>query len=202
MIDFKDSGMHFRFPDGECYKIEDDPLVSEQKTRSTNANKSCECVAYIDGHHYFIEAKSSVPRKERALDADSLRIEHNGIYEPVPEQWEVYNNFDSFLRQISKKFIDAFYLLKSISENRATKGAKRTVTLSRTKVDYDKVKFILIINFPARKSTIIDEDSLSNLMDAIKAEMRPFLNIWGIRDTSIKVVLPDVAKKGLHIPIC
>lgn len=42
---------------------------------------------------------------------------------------------------------------------------------------------------------------MSVLQDALKNEMRPFLKIWNIPDTSVKVVLPEDAYRLLKVPV-
>ncbi|MDE6026899.1 MAG: hypothetical protein K2G23_02375, partial [Muribaculaceae bacterium] len=68
----KESGMIFEFAENNCYRIEDDPLVKKSNCASTLNNKGCECVSFIDGHHCFIEAKSSAPRNRSGDIKDVL----------------------------------------------------------------------------------------------------------------------------------
>ncbi|MDE6410817.1 MAG: hypothetical protein K2K81_11340 [Muribaculaceae bacterium] len=192
----KESGMIFEFAEDNCYCIEEDPLVKKSQCASTFNNKGCECVSFIDGYHCFIEAKSSAPRKR---DGDIRDVRLNG--KPLPPTWEIYDNYQHFLRDISKKFIDSFFILRSLLEG--VHGAKRLkeVAIKEKSIKYDAVRFVLIINFPLREGKTVDKQGLVNLQEALKNEMRPFLNVWKIPDTSIKIVLPEDAAKILHIPV-
>ncbi|MDE5790958.1 MAG: hypothetical protein K2H96_07000 [Muribaculaceae bacterium] len=192
----KESGMIFEFAENNCYRIEDDPLVKKSNCASTLNNKGCECVSFIDGHHCFIEAKSSAPRN-RSGDIKDVLL--NG--KPLPPTWEIYDNYQHFLRDISKKFIDSFFILRSLLEGVHGEKRLKEVTIKEKRIKYDAVRFILIINFPLPTGKTVDKQGLVNLQEALKNEMRPFLNVWKIPDTSIKIVLPEDAAKILHIPV-
>lgn len=194
MIPLDESGMKFEFPDGNCYEIEKDPLVKDNKCSSTSNNKACECISVIDGYHCFIEAKQSLPRKANG-DVSDLQLNGN----PVPPTWEVYDNFRQFLRSIAKKFIDSFNIMRAIAEGRHGKKRLNDILLPDKRLNLDKLRFILIINFPPHINVVKQE--LVTFTEALKNEMRPFLRTWNIPDTSIKVVLPDDARSLLHIPI-
>lgn len=194
MIRFNESGINFEFDDDNCFRIENDPLVKKGHRRSTSNNMACECVSFIDDHHYFIEAKQSVPRNSSGKIKD---LQLNG--KPINENWEVYDNYQHFLRSISKKFIDSFQILRSLIEGRHGEQRRNDIALTYKRLNLDKLRFVLIVNFPPDKS--VSKESLANLSDALKNEMRPFLNIWKIHDSSIKIVLPKDAKQKLNIPI-
>ncbi len=194
MIRFNESGMTFEFDDDNCFRIEDDPLVKNTQCKSTSNNMACECISFIDGHHYFIEAKQSVPRK---LDSKFDGILLNG--KPVPKSWEIYDNYQHFLRSISKKFIDSFQILRSIIEGRHGKHRCDEIPLSNKHINLDELRFVLVVNFPPDKNVVKEE--LVSLTDALRNEMRPFLKIWKIHDSAIKIVVPEDAKQMLHIPI-
>lgn len=194
MIRFNESGINFEFDDDNCFRIENDPLVKKGHRRSTSNNMACECVSFIDGHHYFIEAKQSVPRNSSGKIKD---LQLNG--KPIDKNWEVYDNYQHFLRSISKKFIDSFQILSSLIEGRHGELRRNDIALTNKRLNLDKLRFVLIVNFPPDKS--VSKESLANLTDALKNEMRPFLNIWNIHDSSIKIVLPKDAKQKLNIPI-
>lgn len=194
MMRFIESGITFEFEDENCYRIEDDPLVKKCHFKSTSNNMACECVSIIGDHHCFIEAKQSVPRRANGQVSD-LRL--NGM--PIDKTWEVYDNYQHFLRSISKKFIDSFHILRSLTEGRHGRERCDAVNLPEKHLNFDKLRFILIINFPSNKNVLKGE--LANLTDALKNEMRPFLNTWKIHDSAIKVVVPADAKHKLNIPI-
>lgn len=197
VIQFIESGITFEFDAGNCFRIEDDPIVAQGNVRgSTQNNKACECVTVIEDHHYFIEVKKSAPKGPTGRVED---LSLNG--EKIPANWEAYNNYQKFLREISKKFIDSFSLLKSIMENRHGEDKKKSIPLSLKILDLDKMRFILIINLNNDKIGNIDKQAMSTLKDAITNELRPFLKIWNIPDRSVKVVLPSQAKDYLGIPI-
>lgn len=196
MIRLKESGMIFEFDDNNCYCIEKDPLVEKSNCASTSNNKGCECVSFINGYHCFIEAKSSAPRG-RIGNVEDVRLNN----EPLPHNWEIYDNYQHFLRDISKKFIDSFFILRSLVEGVHGEERYRDVMLKDKNLKYNAIRFILIINFPANPDRAVDKQGLVTLNEALKNEMRPFLNVWRIPDTSIKVVLPADASKILNIPV-
>ena len=73
------------------------------------------------------------------------------------------------------------------------------MSLKEKCVNLDRIRFILIINFPVEKN--VEKQELVTLTEALKNEMRPFLKIWKIHDSSVKVLLPIDAKTKLNIPI-
>ncbi len=194
MIRFTESGINFEFAQNNCYRVEDDVLVKNSNCKSTSNNMACECVSVIDGCHYFIEAKQSVPRN---ADLKVRDLNLNG--KPIPKTWEVYDNYQHFLRSVSKKFIDSFNILRSIAEKRHGQQRFEDLSIPDKCLNLDKLRFVLIVNFPV--GTNIQKQELANLNDALKNEMRPFLNIWKIHDASVKVVLPADANHKLHIPV-
>lgn len=195
MIRFVESGMSFEFDENNCFRIELDDLVSKQSYHNSSQNiKACECVTVIDGNHCFIEAKSSAPRKPFAK-VNELTLHGQSI----PKNWEAYDNYQKFLRDISKKFIDSFSLLKSITEGRHGIERMESLPLYSKYLSLDQIRFILIVNLNTSKN--VDKQSMSLLKDAITNEMRPFLKIWNIPDKSVKVALPGDAKRLLRIPI-
>lgn len=194
MIRFTESDINFEFDDNNCYRIEEDVLVKNSNCKSTSNNMACECVSVIDGFHYFIEAKHSVPRNTDGKVSD---LTLNG--KPIPKTWEVYDNYQHFLRSLSRKFIDSFNILRAITEKRHGQLRLDNIPLPDKKLNLDKLRFVLIVNFPF--GTNIQKHELASLNDALKNEMRPFLKIWKIHDSAIKVVLPIDANKKLHIPL-
>ena len=161
---------------------------------STQNIKACECVSVIGCNHCFIEAKSSAPRKPFA------RVNELTLHgQAIPKNWEAYDNYQKFLRDISKKFIDSFSILKSITEGRHGRTRMEALPLFQKNLSLDHIRFVLIVNLNTTKN--VDKQSMSLLKDAITNEMRPFLKIWNIPDKSVKVVLPYDAKRLLRIPI-
>ncbi|MDE6668542.1 MAG: hypothetical protein K2K26_02525, partial [Muribaculaceae bacterium] len=90
-------------------------------------------------------------------------------------------------------------ILQSLLQGRHGSVRLETVKLSNRHLNLDKIYFILIINLS--KDKYIDKQALSVLQDALKKEMRPFLRIWRIPDTSVKVVLPADAFRILKVPV-
>lgn len=196
MITFDESGLTFEFKDDDCYIIENDPLIANSQCASTSNNMACECISIIDSKHVFIEVKSSAPR---GASANIKKISLDG--KPLPENWIVYDNYKNFLRQIAKKFIDSFQLLKSFQEG--NHGSQRLAALHNVgnQLKRDNLQFVLILNLNIPEDKKVDMQVLSNLQDSLKNEMRPFLKIWNIPDISVKVALPESAKSKLKIPI-
>ena len=142
MIRFTESGMEFVFAGDNCFRIEEDSLVKGNQCKSTSNNMACECVSFINGNHCFIEAKRSVPRKTDSKTSDVL---FKGL--PLPKSWEVYDNYHNFLRSISKKFIDSFYILRAILEGRHGSQRLDDLPLKNKHVNLDRLRFVLIIIF-------------------------------------------------------
>lgn len=193
MMEFEESGMIFEFDPANCFRVEEDPLVKRSQCASTSNIKACECVSYINGVHCFIEAKSSAPKMSLGNKED-LRL--NGKI--VPPTWEIYDNYQHFLRDISKKFQDSFYILRSLTEGVHGEEGKKRVTIEKAHVKKEAIRFILVLNFQGKP---VDKQGLATLQDALKNEMRPFLNLWKISDTSVKVAMPEDASRILRIPV-
>lgn len=157
---------------------------------------ACECVSVINKRHCFIEAKMSAPRGPGGNVKD-LRL--NG--KSIPNTWTAFDNYTTFLRNISKKFIDSFSILLSLSQGRHGSERLKAIQLSDKHLNFDRLRFILIINFTVSPGHYIDKQSMSVLQDALKNEMRPFLKIWNIPDTSVKVVLPEDDYRLLKVPV-
>jgi hypothetical protein len=186
MITFEESGMTFSFDDGRCFRIEQDPLMKSPCKGSTNNNMSCECVAVCQDTVCFIEAKKSAPLSVR------------GELKCRPEGWRVYDNLQVYWRDITKKFVDSFSALKALLEGHHGNARKSQVGLPVKALDFDKLKFVLILNLPGG----IDKARFPGHQDKLKQEMRPFLNTWNIPDTSVKVVSPSLARKmGVDVEI-
>ena len=195
MTVFQESGLLFEFADGNCFHIEKDPLVTNGCS-STSNNMACECVSVINKRHCFIEAKMSAPRGPGGNVKD-LRL--NG--KSIPNTWTAFDNYTTFLRNISKKFIDSFSILLSLSQGRHGSERLKAIQLPDKHLNFDRLRFILIINFTVSPGHYIDKQSMSVLQDALKNEMRPFLKIWNIPDTSVKVVLPEDTYRLLKVPV-
>ncbi|MDE7388586.1 MAG: hypothetical protein K2M97_04965 [Muribaculaceae bacterium] len=196
MISITESGMTFELAEDNCFQIELDPLVKKKHFDSTSNVKGCEFVTVVNGHHCFIEAKQSAPAGSNGNVRD-LRL--NGG--PVPDNWTIFDNYRSFLRDISRKFIDSLHVLTSLSAGRHGKQRRDNITLPIRIPDPDKLRFILIVNLGQKQMQNFDKQQMASLNDALKNEMRPFLSIWNIPDTSIKVALPDDARRILKVPI-
>ncbi len=196
MITFEESGLQFVFDDDNCYRVENDPLVVNGKGTSSSNNMACECISVIEGKHCFIEVKKSAPKSSGGTVKDLML---NG--KPMPKNWVAYDNYRAYLRDISKKFVDSFYILRSLIEERHGQERLKALNLPNKTINFNSLRFILIINLQLSPDKNVDKQALSDLQDALKNEMRPFLSIWRIPDTSIKVVLPNDAKKILNIPI-
>ena len=196
MISFEESGMKFVFADDDCYCVEHDPLVTKGCDSSSRNLKACECVSVINGRHCFIEAKSSSPRGPNGSVSD---VKLNDA--PLPDTWRVYDNYRTFLRDISQKFTDSLAIIQAVGAGRH--GADRAKTLGKVggKISWGAVRFILILNIKVAPGKAVEMDGLQNLQDALKGEMRPFLKLWNIPDTAVKVVTPEQAAKVLGVPV-
>lgn len=196
MTAFQEPGLLFEFADKNCFRIEKDPLVTHGYSSSTSNNMACECVSVIDGRHCFIEAKMSAPKGPGGSVKD---LKLNG--KSMPDTWTAFDNYTTFLRNIAKKFIDSFSILLSLSQGRHGSERLEAIQLPDKHLNLDHLRFILIINFTVQPGHSIDKQLMSVLQDALKNEMRPFLRIWHIPDTSVKVVLPEDAYRMLKVPV-
>ncbi|MDE6669409.1 MAG: hypothetical protein K2K26_06980, partial [Muribaculaceae bacterium] len=87
MTVFKESGLIFEFEDNNCFRIENDPLVTSGYCTSTSNNMACECVSVIEDRHCFIEAKMSAPQGPGGNVKD---LTLNG--KPMPSTWVAFDN--------------------------------------------------------------------------------------------------------------
>ena len=180
MTDINESGMTFRFPDENCFVIETDPVVMGHK-----CIKACECVATITAKGkdlaIFLEAKSSAP-KSKECRRELLAYDS----QPFPERWFVLTDFDKFISDICLKFEDSFSTFYAMSQGHHGKEAAARLPKGCNAVDIRSTLFVLVING-------FKEDWLSPLNDAIKRQMRHFLNSWNLPDTSVKTLTPEGA---------
>lgn len=197
MMRFEESGMTFEFDEDNCFRIEDEPLLATICSKNSTQNlMPCECVTVIDDHHCFIEAKKSAPKGPNGNVSDLML---NG--EKMPSTWIAYNNYQRFLRDISKKFIDSYSLLRSIVENRHGKAKRDSLPLFSKDLRFDKIRFVLVINLVNVDENNVDRQLMAELSDALLNEMRPFLRLWNIPDHSVKIALPGQARRLLNLPI-
>ncbi len=194
MTEFLESGMTFRLDDANCFRVEQHELVKKSWRTSSQNNKACEFVTVINSRHVFVEAKSSAPKGSAGKVAD---LTLNG--EKIPDNWTAYDNFTTYLRDISKKFIDSYNILKAISSGRHGRKSIEALRLPEVAVDNDHLEFVLIINLPDNAGNT-HRDSLANLRDALTNEMRPFLEIWKISTDAVKVCWPEQARRRYGFP--
>ncbi|MBD5174360.1 MAG: hypothetical protein HDT06_00895 [Bacteroidales bacterium] len=187
MTEFIESGMSFKLSDDNCFRIEEHKLVRKTVKHSTQNLKACEFVSYVNNRHVFVEAKSSAP-KGPAGKVEDLKL--NG--KSMPANWTAYDNFTSYLRDITKKFVDSYNILRSISEGYHGAEEKGELKLPNKNISSEKIEFVLILNLPSDAGNT-KRESLANLRDALTNEMRPFLSIWNISSDAIKVCWPEQA---------
>ena len=184
MTTFDESNMTFSFADGTCYRIEKDPYIIR-----LNSVKSCECVSSINGDTVFIEAKNSAPK---CIVCDTRHLSYKGT--PLPENWSVKTNFDTYVEEISHKFQDSFFFLKASLDGWHGKERRGETQEYFKDIDPKHIRFVLII-------TTAEPSWLPDINDSLKFKMTHFLKAWNIPDSSIKVVNPERAKKILNIPV-
>lgn len=188
MIEFDESGMRFSLDNDNCFRAERHPLATRGYKTSTQNLKACEFISYINGRHVFVEAKSSAPQKRNG-SVDDLML--NG--KPMPENWTAYDNYTTFLRDITKKFVDSYTILRAIREGHHGQAEKDGLHLPDKPVDNGLIEFVLILNIRDDAGNVV-RDAFANLKDALTNEMRPFLNVWRISSASVKVCWPGAAQ--------
>lgn len=188
-----ESGMTFQIDENNCFVIEKHPLVTKGYKSSQN-NKACEFVTFSRDSHVFVEAKKSAPRGSNG-NIDDLKLNGEGF----PDNWTAYDNYTTFLREISKKFIDSYSILKSICEGHHGENEKKNLDLASKDVNNNAIEFVLILNIQAKEGNT-KLDSIANLRDALTNEMRPFLSIWHISPDSVKVLWPEQAHARYSFP--
>ncbi|MDE6315849.1 MAG: hypothetical protein K2L71_05220 [Muribaculaceae bacterium] len=188
MIEFEESGLTFRLDEDNCFRVEQHPLANRGYKTSTHNIKACEFISYINGRHIFVEAKSSAPRKRNG-SVDDLTLNGN----PMPDNWTAYDNYTTFLRDITKKFVDSYSILKAIREGLHGQDAKDGLHLPDKTVSNSQIEFVLILNIRDNAGNVV-RDSFANLKEALTNEMRPFLNVWKISSNAVKVCWPGAAR--------
>ena len=184
MIEFEESGLHFQLPDSNCFRIEKHPLVCKGY-RSTQNLRACEFVTHLNGRFVFVEAKSSCP-KGPSGNVGNVKLGNAEL----PPNWTIYDNYTTFLRHISKKFVDSYHILRAIYEGYHGEDEKKNLNLTVTGIKNSPIEFVLVINIPENSGNTIKE-SLAPLKDALTNEMRPFLKLWNISTASVKVMWPE-----------
>ncbi len=111
----------------------------------------------------------------------------------MPDNWTAYDNYTTFLRDITKKFVDSYSILRAISEGSHGIEELKNLPLPSTRVEKDKIEFVLILNL-ASDAGNVKRESLSNLRDALTNEMRPFFSVWNISPDAVKVCWPEQAQ--------
>lgn len=176
MIEIEESGLIFELADDNCFRVEQHRLVTRGCRNCTQNNKACEFITYLNNRHVFVEVKQSAPQKVDASRKPNL-----------PHNWVVYDNYETYLRTISKKFADSFYILTSLADG--NHGKCQEPLIENTRINLHHIEFILILN-PSNTLTSAEKDGIAVLRDSLVNEMRPFLNIWNISPDSVKILLP------------
>lgn len=190
MIEVKESGLTFNLDDDNCFRVEEHPVVRRKYGGSSQGNKACEFVTVVDGRHIFVEVKSSAPKGRTGYVRD---LTLNGA--PMPENWTAYDNYTTYLHDITKKFVDSYHLFRSVAEG--NHGPCESLNLPEHKLERDRIEFVLIVNIPTEVRAAV-KDSFANLKDALTNEMRPFLVMWGISTAAVKVFWPEQARDRYH----
>lgn len=190
-----ESGMVFRLPDDNCFPVEKHHLAKASWQTTSQNIKACEFVTYDNDKHVFVEAKSSAPLGRNGNVGD-LRL--NG--KKLPDNWTAYDNYTTFLRNITKKFIDSYYILRALSEKRHGVNGLEDINLPVKTVNNDNVEFTLIVNLQENAGNV-SKQSFAQLKEALTNEMRPFLHIWNISTDSVKVLWPSIARRRYSFEI-
>lgn len=188
MMEFVESGLNFRLADNNCFRIEKHSLALKHHRHSSQNIKACEFISFIKDRMVFVEAKSSAPLNTNGKVEDLML---NGV--KMPDNWTAYDNYTTFLRNITKKFVDSYNILRAISEGRHGIEERKNLHLPSTTVDNENIEFVLILNLPSNAGNV-KRESLSSLRDALTNEMRPFLSIWRIPSDAVKVCWPEQAQ--------
>lgn len=116
MVTFEESDMTFSFDDRSVYRIEKSATLN-----AISGCKSCECIVFLRGKVFFIEAKQSSPRTESK------------------------ERFLEFIEEISTKFSDSFSFFHSVHLHRHPEE-HLPEDLQHTSLCYSDYQFFLIIN--------------------------------------------------------
>jgi len=153
MSRFIESGMIFVFPDDMLFRIEHSQFYKQKKALS-----SVECLCLMNKRMHFIEAKSSFPRAENALD------------------------FEKNLSEVSDKFLHSFELFLSHFVNVNPLLPEET-PVEFINYEFSKkngIVFVLIINCKKIEKHCIP-NMISTIQNAFLQRFEAHKSIWGIR---------------------
>ena len=132
--------------------------------------KTCECIVLFNEKVMLIEAKSSFPQPQKNGDDNS--------------------DFKNFAESIACKFSDSlvYYTATYLKRHLPDTLPVNLQAIPLSKHDYE---FCLII-FGHKK------DWLPPVLDQMKKSMKKMLKLWGIKDSSVKVINEHMAlSKGM-----
>lgn len=167
MTRFTESEMTFEFKDDYLYRIEKSSLFSQEGDGKNKVTgySTCECIVKIEDEVVFIEAKTS-------------------FADPASDEGKT---FCKRIEEIDSKFRDTMSVFHA-ARLRHPQEQKFGSELWNTKLEKATYELILIIRNH-------DKEWLQPVSDSLKSRLKPFLRLWRIADTNIKVYNEQLARK-------
>ncbi len=162
MVKIRESSMDFEFADSDLFRIEG----SDVYRKLGKEIKTVEFMVRINTDDVaFVEAKSSSPRPDNKVD------------------------FDTYISEISDKFIDSFNLYLTVMLNR---NSSNNISEELRKMSLEKINFKYILIIKGHKT-----DWLLPLKEAFDECMISHNKIW---KSSVLVFNDELAKQFKFIP--
>lgn len=168
MTRFTESEMTFEFEDDCLYRIELSQLLTKVNSCAdcTSSYSTCECVVKQGDKVLLIEAKTS-------------------FADPASDEGKT---FCKRIEEIVSKFRDTMSVFHA-ARLRHPQEQKFGGELWNTKLEKATYELILIIRNH-------DKEWLQPVSDSLKSRLKPFLRLWRIADTNIKVYNEQLARKN------
>lgn len=181
MITITESSMTFGpFPKENVFLIEKSPCYV--RLWNCQGVKTCEFILLRSDKLFFIEAKTSSPRKTL------VPRESSGA--PSPQEL----NFRAYITDIVQKMIDSLNIYASILLGKTGKREELQCPDTLKKLSLENVDIV-----PMLVIKNAEKDWLFPLQDALNRQLKGFFSIWGIRQ--IVVINEELAVKKYHFSI-
>lgn len=100
------------------------------------------------------------------------------------------NDFDANIQEIEKKFDDSILILNTVLLRHSEKIHEIGIPESFKKIDLRKVEYKLYLVIKNHQASW-----LASVSDDLKSKMKSIFKLWGIADSSLKVLNEDLARK-------